>query len=162
MEPKLITNETLIKKIEAGPREFIFTDKRLIIQNTGGQDSRYSSYDNISRPVITTQEFTDPIGPKIKVFTPLIWIAFLIGDAVFSEDTNKAVANWLIMFVVSAPFAWLLGLVLALVLKKKSKEVLLFQLLMKDGTMLINEYYEIQVKNSLTEIEYSIVEHTLN
>lgn len=162
MEPKLLSNETLIKSIEVGARTFIFTDKRLIVQTTNGQDSRYSSFDNISRPVVTTEVLTDPTGPKFKLFSVAIWVVFLVFYGFYVDDTYDGMASVTIAFFISAPFAFLLGFVLTQILKKKPKEVLLFQLLMKDGTMLVNEYYDIETKASLTEVEYLIVEHTLN
>lgn len=162
MEPKLLSNETLIKRIEVGARVFIFTDKRLIVQAADGQDSRNSGFDNISRPVLTPQVFNDPIGPKFKLFSIAIWILFLIGYAIYVDDTSEGVANWIIAFFISALPAFLLGFILALVLKKKPNEVLLFQLLMKDGSMLVNEYYDTQTKTSLAEIEHLILERTLN
>lgn len=165
MEPKLLSNETFIKKIEAGPRDFIFTDKRLIVQNTDGQDSRYTGFDSISRPVLTPQTLSDPFVPEAMRLFGLSYFTLVVLFCLYYLVTRGFMEMISAMFVgifYFLPVGLVIGVVIALLTRKKAKEVVLFQLLMKDGTMLINEYYEPVTKNVLTEIEYSIVERTLN
>lgn len=168
MQPKLLTNETVIQKVEAGLRLFIFTNKRLIVQNVNDSESQYTTYDMISRPLLTAQVLTDEIGPKLKPLTILIALILVVVGTIWaavSGGMDAVLASMFLLWLVGVPALALasviLAVIVALALKQKPKPVMLLQILMKDGTMFVNEYFESELTPQLRHLEHLLIESSL-
>lgn len=167
MQPKLLTNETIVQQVEVGLRLFVFTNKRLIVQNTNDSESRYTTYDMISRPSLTSQVLTDEIMPKIQPLVTLISLVYIVGACIwaFLQKGPGAFGGSLLYVLFITPAVAIgvviLAFIIAWALKKKPRHVMLFQILMKDGTLFVNEYFETELTSKLNHVEHLLIESSL-
>ena len=169
MQTDLLTDEIVHQQILAGPKWFVFTNKRLIIRGADGPYFSYIGYDMISRPVLTMETLSEDQWLSIKRYSFFSGLALFVLGSIYGVVTggiDGLLAGTIILYLFGVPVLLVVSLISGFILSKmmlpKPRQVALFQVLLRDGSALVNEWYELDSLSALRQVEFLIVDRTLS